>query len=297
MNCDRCGLAKSDLCLNGSVPNEDMTVARRCPNLTLSLRLEEAKKRVDPRAKDARVITSSPLYTPRVNATAEPGVDLTKRNVHIQGITWNQFMPHLKLIQMCKNIKIRILTDGDLRDIFVGNKQYKAKPIARRDKEEVFNGLGDLLEMNDDLLIIRVGYLGYKNTAGPGLLYEALLYRMSVSKPCWIFESSHNNVVWRYSKDLEVESLIHKYHRMNMTSPDPATEDLSGMQQDGPSEDSGPSDYNSAVPEDDGEVSLPVPEVGSKVTTVTNLEDDNQMSGDSLFDFDDRKPKKKRRSF
>lgn len=296
MNCERCGLAKNPICLNGNVPNEDRTVARRCPNLTLSLRLEEAKKRVDPRAKDARVITSSPLYTPRRNHTSEPGVDLTGRNVHIQGITWNQFMPHLKLIQMCKNIKIRHVTDGDLRDIFVGNKNYKARPLRLRENEDTFNGIGGLLEANDDLLIIRVGFLGYKNAAGPGFLSETLLYRMAASKPCWIFESSHALVSWRYTKDADVENLVSKYMQVHLTSPDPATEDLSGMQYDGPAEDVGPSEFNSAVPDDDGEVSLPVPDTGTKITTVSNLEDD-LSGGPDLFDFEDRKPKKKRRSF
>lgn len=299
MKCDRCGLEKAEACLNGNIPNEDRSQARMCPNLSLSLRYEDALKRIHPMAKDARAIKSSPLFTPKANAHSESGIDLTRKNVYIQGITWGQFMPHLKLIQLCKNIKIRVVTDGDLRDIFVGDKSYKAKPVARRDKEEAINGLGGLLELNDDLLIVRVGFLGHTNKAGAGLLHETLLYRAAASKPCWIFESSHISVTWTFSKGSEVTNMLAKsYQEVCLSSSDPPSEDLLGLNHDGPTEIEGPSEYGAAVPEDE-DVGLPMPlptPTTPKTRVVTNLEDLPAApagGGGDLLNFGDGKKKYK----
>lgn len=303
MKCNRCGLEKAEPCLNGNVLNEDRSQARMCPNLAKALKYEAALKRIHPMARDARLIKSSPLFTPKVNVACEPGVDLTRNNLYIQGITWGQFLPHLKLIQLCKDIKVRVITDEEIRSVFVGNDSYKAKPASKRETVETLNNLPELMSRDYDLVIIRVGFLGYKNISAAGAFREGLMYRAGHSKPTWIFESSHKSVIWRYSKDEDLEHYLTNYREIHLTSADPPIEDLTGLTLAGPELSDIPSEYNSAVPGDD-DVSLPEPAPRQRTKVVTNLEDEKpsfqsqsgSFGADSLLNIgNDRKkfPKRK----
>ena len=128
----------------------------------------------------------SPLF---VAGDPEPKVDRTKENLFLKGF-WPDLLPHLKAALVGKGLffQFKIVTDERLRTVYVGDDSYKARAKSKRDDIETHNSLSDLVGSDNHLVIIRLGFLGYKNVAMPGILREALMLRESLSKATWLVE-------------------------------------------------------------------------------------------------------------
>lgn len=86
--------------------------------------------------------------------------------------------------------------------MFLGNEQYKSRPVNQREDVPVFNSLEDLVG-EWGLLIIKLGYIGYPNKAAAGALKETLLIRESLHKAVWIVEDPERPWVHSYSQDVK----------------------------------------------------------------------------------------------
>jgi hypothetical protein len=138
-----------------------------------------------------------------------PKKDRTGENLFIKGY-WKDLLPHLKWSLGCKgpDFRFRLLTDEKLKIIYLGAESYATKAKSRRDEVVTYNSLNDLVGPDIDLVIIRLGFLGYKNIAMPGILKEALMIREFACKPTWIIEVptsifgfghfSYSEDVWDY---------------------------------------------------------------------------------------------------
>ncbi len=126
----------------------------------------------------------SPLFWP------PDEVDLTEKNIVIQGY-WTDILPHLRWAIGCKGplFRFKIITDEKMKTVFVGAESYQHRARSERDNIETNNSLNDIVGPEWDLLIIRLGFLGYKNQAMPGALKEALMLREVALKPTWIIEA------------------------------------------------------------------------------------------------------------
>jgi len=134
----------------------------------------------------APVVKSSPLF---VAGQPDPKVDRTKDNLFLKGY-WADLLPHFKAALIGKGLffQFKIVTDEKLKTVFVGDESYKVRARSKRDDIETNNSLADLVGPDNALVIIRLGFLGYKNVAMPGILREALLLREALSKATWIVE-------------------------------------------------------------------------------------------------------------
>lgn len=118
------------------------------------------------------------------------GDDLTEECLFIKS-TWWDLLPHLKWVLFHKGLRFRyrITTDEKLVTIFLGKEAYNARARGKRDETETFNSLADLIGEDFNLVIVRLGYLGYPNKAAPGVLKEALMLRETMGRPTWLIES------------------------------------------------------------------------------------------------------------
>ena len=156
----------------------------------------------------APLIKKSPLFMAG-GAGEPPKKDRTGENLFIKGY-WKDLLPHLKWSLGCKgpDFRFRLLTDEKLKIIYLGAESYATKAKSRRDEVVTYNSLNDLVGPDIDLVIIRLGFLGYKNIAMPGILKEALMIREFACKPTWIIEVptsifgyghfSYSEDVWDY---------------------------------------------------------------------------------------------------
>jgi hypothetical protein len=169
-------------------------------------------------------VYSSPLYEPAKDG-GPPLIDLTTENLFIRA-RWEDFLPHFKLA--ATNLLSRtgfqwyfqLVTDERIKSVFVGNESYSSRARKQRDDVASFNSLGDLLGGDFDLVIIQLGYLGYKNVAAPGALKEALLIRQAANKPTWIVDPNQNEGRFQpghlaYSQDL-AEYLALRYMELEL---------------------------------------------------------------------------------
>lgn len=118
-----------------------------------------------------------------------PKVDRTSENLFLKGY-WPDLLSHLKWALGCKGplFRFRVVTDEKLKVVYLGAESYGARAKGRRDEVTTFNSLSDLVGPDIDLLILRLGFLGYKNQAMAGILKEALMIREFACKPTWIVE-------------------------------------------------------------------------------------------------------------
>jgi hypothetical protein len=79
-------------------------------------------------------------------------------------------------------------TDEKLKTIWLGQESYGQRAKGVRDGVTTYNSLADLVGSDVDLMIIRLGFLGHKNVAMPGILKEALMIREFACVPTWIVE-------------------------------------------------------------------------------------------------------------
>jgi hypothetical protein len=183
------GLRESKVCPKcndvGSIQVND-TLWKQC---TCSF-LRNFALRVTPEVVGAPVIDFTPLYVPGTATT--PTIDKTEKNVFLKG-WWGDLLPHFKAAFLFKfyvqpHFRVRFLEDERLKNVWVGNESYKATPVSRREDVETNNSLRDIIGPEIDLVIIRVGTLGYKNKAMPGVLKESLMLRQASNIPTWIVE-------------------------------------------------------------------------------------------------------------
>lgn len=119
----------------------------------------------------------------------KPKVDKTTKNLFIKGY-WTDLLPHFKHALVCKgpSFRFRIVTDEQLKTVYVGAQSYAARPKSKRDDMDTYNSIADLIGPDVDLVILRLGFLGHKNVAMPGVLKEALMLRDAHRKATWLVE-------------------------------------------------------------------------------------------------------------
>lgn len=154
----------------------------------------------------------SPLLKPNEDKVGFE-VDLTSKNLFIRG-HWDEVRGHLKWALGCKGVSFnfRLTTDERLKAIYLGQEAYASRSRKSRDEKETYNNLSDFVGPDYKLVILRLGFLGYKNQAMPGILKEALMLRESLKLPTWVVEDITTPFNQTYSYSLEVESyLMSKY--------------------------------------------------------------------------------------
>lgn len=169
-----------------------------------------------PEIAQAPILDSSPLYV-RGDAKGEPPkIDRTTENVFLKG-AWNEMLPHLKYVLSLKGLDFRhkITTDEKLKTVYVGDESYKARSRTKRDDIETYNSLADFVN-DSHLLIIRLGFLGYKNIAMPGILKESLMHREVLRKPTWLVEDPEKPFVDSHTYSYEVAAYIEGRFKINL---------------------------------------------------------------------------------
>jgi hypothetical protein len=134
-------------------------------------------------------ILATPNVTPAECVFYKEERFLTDTNLLIK-THWPDMLPHLKLALIAQGTryKFKITTDEALKVVYVGAESYASKSKSKRDDLETYNSLGDLIGQGVNLAIVRLGFLGYKNVAMPGILKEALMIRKSLNLPTWLIE-------------------------------------------------------------------------------------------------------------
>ena len=123
---------------------------------------------------------------------------------------WNDMRAFIKLVMLKHRKKfIRIISDRELRDVFVGSTSRAAR--GDDSKEPVYNSIEDLVKA-PDLLMIRLNELAYKNKAASGILEEALCYRFDRNEPVWLLSNAtkpfgqgsiaYSDAVWSLCKSI-----------------------------------------------------------------------------------------------
>jgi hypothetical protein len=105
--------------------------------------------------------------------------------------SWNDIKAVIKIMMLKYATKfIKITSDREIRDVYVGAASRSARGISSNDDEnfEVYNSLQDLMDI-PDLMIVRLNEMHYKNKAAPGALEEALSYRLDRDKPVWVISN------------------------------------------------------------------------------------------------------------
>lgn len=228
--CERCDKPFADKCGGtGYILDVETDLVVHCPNI----RARSIRERLGPEIGGAKHFRNSPLLQLRPEG-GPPESDLTQENLLIK-CGWWQLLPHLKwaLGLRLKNdaFFFRIIEDQRIKDIFCGDEAYKVRSRESRDDGLSFNGLRDFCE-SPDLLIIKLGYLGYKNIAAAGALKEALLIRDSANKPTWLVLDPAPDRKWVHSHNADVSEYVHQYY----TTLKLGDEDALGMSVDDGSE-------------------------------------------------------------
>lgn len=161
----------------------------------LRARLSNAQGDIGREVATSSYLQSSPLV--------DGGEDLTEVNVYIQRTYWETVKRHLKRallrrVLRAPNFTFRFTTDEEIKRVFVGNEHYVQRPKAVRENIETYNSLKDLMGSHE-LVICRLGRLGYKNIAGGGSLKEALMIRETKRLPTWLVDSEPGETAWMQS--------------------------------------------------------------------------------------------------
>lgn len=197
--CPKCGMVPLEGCdgISGHLPAADGVSMRMCRNLfAKSMRMHLGKE-----LSDVQHVSTSPLL--ERGTDGEILVDRTTDDLWIMGCTWIGIRPHLKLALFLKGLafSFRIITDQQIKNVFVGNEHRQFRVAG----QSFCNSLGDLVS-DIDLVIVKLGYIGYKNKAASGALKETLLIREALSLPTWVIEDPSRP--WTHSRDLDVESYL-----------------------------------------------------------------------------------------
>lgn len=162
----------------------------------------------------------SSLYHKTTVKGEEVLIDRTKENLFLKTY-WSDLTGHLKWTLYCKGLffSFQVTTDERIRNVYVGNEQYTHRTRSSRDETEANNSLHDLLG-DVDLLVLRLGFLGYRNQAMAGALLEALRIREVSLKPTWIIEEPNSIFApghYSYSPELW-DYITSRYTIVNMVT-------------------------------------------------------------------------------
>lgn len=157
-----------------------------------------------PEIGGAPPLTETPLYI-------RDEYDGTTKNLFLK-VQWKDLRSHLKYVLSLKGLefKTRVTSDERLKDIWLGKEAYGNRAKGKRDEVETFNNLEDFIGQ-PHLLILRLGFLGHKNVAMPGILKEALMLREFHTKPTWVVEEP--GIDWSYSYSEDLSSYLEKNFR------------------------------------------------------------------------------------
>lgn len=197
---------------DGLIPVDDLTT-RQCVCLLARAMLSH----LGPEIGRAHALKSTPLYVRSEAPGTPPEFDGATQNLFLKA-PWPYLLPHFKYVLMIKglNFTTRITTDEKLLAIWLGKESYGQKQRNRREDEATYNGLADFVR-DPHLLIIRLGFLGYKNQAAPGVLKEALMHREVQRKPTWLIENPENTFIpGNYSYSDDVMSYIASHFSINL---------------------------------------------------------------------------------
>jgi len=116
-----------------------------------------------------------------------PVIGLIDRSLYVIS-PWADMKAVIKAV-MIKNPRkyIRITSDREIRDVFVGATSRAAK--GDEEQAGVFNTLQDLMDL-PDLIMVRLNEMHYKNKAAPGALLEAVSFRLDRDKPTWMISDA-----------------------------------------------------------------------------------------------------------
>lgn len=149
--------------------------------------------RLGPDIQSVKSVPESPLFVP-----GDELIDKTDSNCFIKA-RWEILLGHMKWAFICKfnlvgleRFYFQTVTDQRLLNVWLSNEAYQAKARKKREESDTYNSLPDLIGEMYSLVIIRIGFLGYKNQAMPGVLKEALLLRQGLNLPTWIVEEPEN---------------------------------------------------------------------------------------------------------
>ncbi len=215
----------------GRIEVDDLTV-KQC----ICAFARAMKEHLGPEIALARSLASSPLF---VAGDPKPKIDRTGDDLFLKGY-WVDLLSHFKSALAGKGLffSFKIVTDERLRTVYLGGEKYSAHPKNKRDEMATNNSLSDLVGPDIDLVIIRLGFLGYKNVAMPGILKEALMLRAAATKPTWIVEDPSQGYFGpghlAYSEDLaedidrrfKVIELTNKKRSIPEPEPESAEEDV-----------------------------------------------------------------------
>lgn len=218
---------------------------QQCPNLYA----RQLRDHLGRELAQVKYVTASPLFELDGREVVR---DLTGSNILIGECPWRNLLPHLKLALGRKGLLFffRIVTDEELKNVWVGNRSYKSMSPEARELMPTFNSLGDLLGADIDLVIIKLGYIGHRNRAAPGLLKEALLIRESLRKPTWLVLDPNRD--WTHSHNQDVAEFVAQNFKMVRVPPaDPGIEDPTDLVtvDEGDEEDAETADILAAVEE------------------------------------------------
>src|SRR5574343_414299 len=167
---------------SGWIPVDD-TSRRKC----ICAYAKELKAHLGTDIALAPTLAQSPLFVPG-------GEDLTVEDLFIK-IDWATLLPHLQWALTFKTPAFKFcsdVTDVRLLEVYLGKESYGARAKSVRDDVSTYNSLADIVGGQFDLVIIRLGKLGYPNKAMPGILKEALLLREALGKATWLVETPNS---------------------------------------------------------------------------------------------------------
>lgn len=211
--CFRCGYSPIEGCDGRGylrLLSSDTDSVAKCGNMYI----KELKQHLGPEIANCMHVARTPLVEGNPEG-GEPLRDYTKTNLRIL-CPWRGLLPHLKCAFGLKGLsfRFRIVNDERIISVFVGSESYGQKSQKVRDDLATYNRLADFIGGDYDLVIIKLGYLGYKNRAAPGALKEALLHRESINKPTWLVQETEADKAWVHSYDESVGEYVDK-HFMN----------------------------------------------------------------------------------
>lgn len=130
---------------------------------------------------------------------------------------WSDFKSHFRLlaVNLLQRQKLQwywqFVTDERLKNLYLGNEAHRSKSRKKQEDSDSYNCISDFIGPMFDLVVIRLGYLGWKNQAMAGILKEALLIRQAASKPTWILEQPcsvfrEGHFSWSFDVDEFVKS-------------------------------------------------------------------------------------------
>jgi hypothetical protein len=138
-------------------------------------------------------------------------IESVDRSLYITAY-WNDMRAFIKVVMLKhRNKFLRIISDRELRDVFVGSASRSAR--GEDSKEAVYNSIEDLVK-SPALLIIRLNELKYKNKAASSVLEEAMCYRLDRNQPIWLLNNPldrfvRGSVAWSETVESLCSSILH----------------------------------------------------------------------------------------